>query len=284
VEHKRGCYASQRKTGAAQTAFERALQLDAGNREALTDLVGLYTDTNRFADAQRLIADRLAHSPNDSELMLLAARTYTTGGDSPSAEEMLKRVIGQDAGNISAYGLLGEIYLSERRLEAARLEYEKAVTNNPTSVPANTIVAMILEAQSKFAEATRRYQRVLELDLNAVVAANNLACLYLDRGDNIDLALQLAQRAKKTLPNDPRVNDTLGWIYYQKKLSTQAIAALQESVVRDPSISLHLYHLGMAYIRAGDWPHARQPLQKALLNPSFPGVDDARRALAMIGG
>src|SRR5262249_39686795 len=155
----------------------------------------------------------------------------------------------------------------------------KAVAKNPNSVPANTIVAMILEAQSKFAEATRRYQRILELDPNAVVAANNLACLYLDRGDNMDLALQLAQRAKKMLPNDPRVNDTLGWIYYRRKLSTQAIAALQESVVSDPNISLHLYHLGMAYIQAGDWAHARQPLQKALLNPSFPGVDEARRAL-----
>jgi Tfp pilus assembly protein PilF len=214
----------------------------------------------------------------------LAARTYTTAGDLPSAEEMLKRIINQDATSLSAYGMLGQIYLSEHRLEAARLEYEKAVAKNPNSVAAHTIVAMILEAQHKFEDATRRYQRILQIDPNAPVAANNLACLYVDKGANIDIALQLAQRAKQVLPNDPRVNDTLGWIYYKKKFSDQAVVALEESVRRDPTISLHQYHLGMAFIQSGNWLRARQPLEKALLNPTFPGVDEARRALSMIGG
>ena len=143
---------------------------------------------------------------------------------------------------------------------------------------------MIFEAQNKLDDATRRYQRILEIDPNAVVAANNLACLYVDKGEQIDLALQLAQRAKQVLPNDPRVNDTLGWIYYKKKLLPQAVAALEQSVQRDPSMSLHQYHLGMAYVQSGDWLRARRPLEKALLNPSFVGVDEARRALSMIGG
>jgi tetratricopeptide (TPR) repeat protein len=277
-------YRSKQNETDARRSLEMALKLDSTNREALTDLVFLNAETNHLAEAHRLIADRLAKTPNDTELMLLAARTYTTEGNLPSAEELLKRVISQDASNIPAYGLLGNIYLSERRLESARIEFENAVAKNPKSVAANTIVAMILEAENKFAEATSRYRRILEIDASAVVAANNLACLYVDKGDNIDLALQLAQRAKQGLPNDPRVNDTLGWIYYKKKMPEQAIDALQESVVRDPSMSLHQYHLGMAYIQAGDWPKARPPLEKALLNPTFPGADEARRALSMIGG
>jgi Tfp pilus assembly protein PilF len=197
---------------------------------------------------------------------------------------MLKQLIGQDAANIAAYGMLGQIYLSERRLEAARLEYEKAAAKDPKSVAAHTMVAMILEAENRIDEATRRYQRILDMDPNAVVAANNLACLYTDKREKLDVALQLAQRAKQQLPGDPRVNDTLGWIYYQKKLSELAIASLHESVTRDPSNALHQYHLGMAYIQAGDWLKARQPLEKALLKPDFTGVDQARHALAMIAG
>jgi tetratricopeptide (TPR) repeat protein len=277
-------YRSKQNETDARRSLELALKLDSSNREALTDLVLLNAETNHLAEAHRLIADRLAKTPNDAELMLLAARTYTSEGNLPSAEELLKRVISQDAANISAYGLLGNIYLSERRLESARIEFEKAVSKNPQSVAANTIVAMILEAQNKFEEATSRYQRILEIDANAVVAANNLACLYVDKGYNIELALKLAQRAKQGLPADPRVNDTIGWIYYKKNLPQEAIAALQESVARDPSVSLHQYHLGMAYIQAHDYPKARPPLEKALLNPSFPGVDEARRALSMIGG
>ena len=44
--------------------------------------------------------------------------------------------------------------------------------------------------------------------------------------------LQLAQTAKAKLPDNPGVNDTLGWVYHKKGLGTQAVAALQEAVTR----------------------------------------------------
>ena len=101
---------------------------------------------------------------------------------------------------------------------------------------------------------------------------------------NLDAALDLAQRAKRGLAADARINDTLGWVYYKKKLLGQAVASLEESVKRDGSNPLHQFHLGMAYVQTGDWPQARQALQRALKTPDFPGANDARKALTMIGG
>jgi uncharacterized protein HemY len=108
--------------------------------------------------------------------------------------------------------------------------------------------------------------------------------LYGQQEQNLDVALQLAQRAKQHLASDARIDDTLGWIYYKKKLFPQAIAALEDSVTRDPNNPLHHYHLGMAYLQSGDWPRARQALERALKQPGFAGVADARKALTMIGG
>ena len=180
--------------------------------------------------------------------------------------------------------MLGQIYISEHRLDAALLEYEKAAANDPSSVAAHTIVAMILEAQNKIDAARKRYQKVLDIDPNAVVAANNLAWSLAQQDQNLDVALQLAQRAKQHLASEARIDDTLGWIYYKKKLIPQAIASLEESVTRDPKNPLHHYHLGMAYLQSGDWPRARQALERALKQPGFAGAPDARKALAMIGG
>jgi len=179
--------------------------------------------------------------------------------------------------------MLGQIYISERRLDAALAEYEKAAANDPTSVAAHTIVAMILEAQNKIAEARKRYQKVLDINPNAVVAANNLAWSLAQQDQNLDVALQLAQRAKQQLASEARIDDTLGWIYYKKKLLPQAIASLEDSVARDPKNPLHHYHLGMAYLQAGDWPRARQALERALKQPGFSGEADARKALTTIG-
>jgi len=276
-------YVGKQNLPAARQSFEQALELDPDNLDALSDLVTLNARTNRLDEAHRLIDRRLAKNPNDTRLLVLAARTYATGGELPNAEEMLRRVVAQDSTNISAYAMLGQIYISQRRLEAARVEFEKVVARDPKSIAAHTIVAMILEAQSKVDEAKRRYERILEIDPNAVVAANNLAWLHIQRNQNLDLALQLAQRAKQHLSADPRVNDTLGWVYYKKNLFEQAIAALEESVLRDATNSLHQYHLGMAYIQAGDFPRARQALRRSLVKPDFNGAEDARKALTMIG-
>src|SRR5262249_34388505 len=230
------------------------------------------------------IERQLAKAPTDTGLLILSARTYATERDFSHAEKILKKVIAQDATNMSAFGMLGEIYISERRLEAARLEYEKLVAKDPTSVAGHTIVAMILEAQHKTDEATKRYLKVLEIDRNAVVAANNLAWIYVQQETQLDTALELAQRAKQNLATDARIDDTLGWICYKKKLLPQAIASLEESVTRDPTNPLHQYHLGMAYMQSGDWPRARLALERGIKSPAFPSVDEARKALATIGG
>lgn len=131
------------------------------------------------------------------------------------------------------------------------------------------------------ANAEKRYLRVLEIDSKAVVAANNLAWLYAEQDKNLDAALDRAQRAKRSLAADPRINDTLGWVYYKKKLLDQAVASLEESVKRDANNPLHQYHLGMAHVQTGDWPQARQALKRALQTPDFSGASDARKALTM---
>ena len=63
--------------------------------------------------------------------------------------------------------------------------------------------------------------------------------------------LQLAQTAKAKLPDNPGVNDTLGWVYHKKGLGTQAVAALQEAVGKEPRNPLFDAHLGMAHEAQG---------------------------------
>ena len=110
------------------------------------------------------------------------------------------------------------------------------------------------------------------------VASNNLAWLYANSGGNLDVALGLAQVAKKALPEQPEVNDTLGWVYYRKGLFPQAIRAFDQSIQKDPNNPHYLYHLGLAHSGNGDGNLARRSMLKALeLNPKFDGADEARQ-------
>jgi predicted Zn-dependent protease len=97
------------------------------------------------------------------------------------------------------------------------------------------------------------------------------------------VALQLAQTAKRQLPNAPQVDDTLGVIYYKKNLPSLAIPLLQATVEKDPSNPEYHYHLGVAYSRAGNKLRASESLTHALaLKSDFAGAQDARTALASL--
>jgi len=180
---------------------------------------------------------------------------------------------------------LGRLYLSQQRLDEARAEFETLSKRQPRPVQAHTLVGVILEAQNKPQEARRHYEQALALDPDMPVAANNLAWMYAETGENLDMALQLAQTATRRLPNNPAIQDTLGWIYYKKGLTTLAVTSFQKSVELDPKNPVFYFHLGLAHLKNGDSPKARIALRDALaLAPNFAGADEAKQALASIKG
>jgi Flp pilus assembly protein TadD len=265
---------------AAREAFGRALSADANQLEALTGLVEADLRDKRSASARARVGAALARREDSPKLLVLAGKTAAATGDLPEAETYFRRAIEMDPSTLEAYSMLGRMFVAQKRLTDAMREFEAAAARRPTSVSAQTMVAMLLEVQGRRAEARKRYLRILEIDPRAAVAANNLAWQMAEAGENLDLALQYSQTAKAALPDRPEINDTLGWIYYKKGLTSLAIGSLRESVEKAPQNPLFHYHLGMAYAKHGDTRSARRALEQALaMSGSFPGADEARRAL-----
>ena len=268
---------------AARREFERALALQPDLLEASAGLVALDLSLRRVEDARNRV-DELAKPANAKPaVVMLAARTYRAVGDLKASEQMLRRVLASDPTYLDAYAGLAQIYAGQGRLNEALVELDALVQRDPNSVAALTLSGMILEAQGKAADAQKRFERVMQVDEEAPVAANNLAWIYAEHGGNLDVALRLAQTAKRKLPNVAEVNDTLGYIYYKKNLPALAIPLLRASADKDPGNASYHYHLGLAYARAGEMKQAAQSLTRALANTSdFNGAQDARTVLATL--
>jgi tetratricopeptide (TPR) repeat protein len=267
----------------ARKAYEKALQLDPASNEALAGLVTLDVVENKAPAARARIDARLATAPNDEALLLLSARTYYSAKDLAKTEQTLLKLIQVAPGSLEGYERLGRLYFELGKPDQAIQKFEELGKRQSKPVAAYTMIAMILQTQRKSAEAQKRYERILEIDPRAAVAANNLAWIYAEGGGNLDTALQLARTAKEQLPNAPQVNDTLGWIYVKKELPSLAIPLLQAAVEKDANNATYHFHLGMAY-KNTDKVKAKASLEKALkLDPNFEGSAEARKALAEIG-
>ncbi len=266
--------------GAARRAFARAEQVDATNFEALSGLVAVDFAEKKPDAAVARVEQQLSKTPDDARLHVLAARVFLTSGDKAKGEQHLRATIEKDPSNLQAYAMLAGLYAAEKRLAEARQSLETIVAKRPNAVGAMTLIAMLYQVEGNQAEARKRYERIMQVDPRAAVAANNLAYIYAEEGGNLDVALQLAQTAKQQLPDNPQVNDTLGWVYARKGLGSLAQPLLEEAQRandRNPKVA---YHLGVVYAAAGEQQKAASMFNKSLaLRASGPEADEVKKAL-----
>ena len=131
------------------------------------------------------------------------------------------------------------------------------------------------------------YQQALNIQHDNPLASNNLAYVMLQQGGNVDVALAMAQTARRGMPDSPNAADTLGWAYFQKGVYQSAIDMFQESLrlntkqggVDDPMVH---YHLGLAYQKANQPVLARQQLERVL--KISPNNSEAKKALSELRG
>jgi len=264
----------------ARREFERALQLAPGSIEAVGGLVAVDLATQKPADAKARV-DALSKALGAAPAaLMLAGRTYAATGDLKTAEQFFRRVVSQDPTQLYAYSALGQLYARQNRIPEALAEFDALAKRDPKPVAALTLSGMLMEGHGDKAGAQQQYEHAIQIDPNAAVAANNLAWMYAQNGGNLDVALQLAQTAKRQLANNPEVDDTLGYIYYKKNLPALAIPPLRASAEKDPHNAVYHYHLGLALGKSGDKQSAIKSFSRALeLNPDFHGAPDAREQL-----
>ncbi|HEY3886402.1 MAG TPA: tetratricopeptide repeat protein [Vicinamibacterales bacterium] len=267
----------------ARKAWQRALDLDSNDTDAMSGLAGLLIAAKNVNAAEQLVEQHLGPSPAQTGALLVAAKVRLAGQDPAKAEAFLKQAIARDPGRLEAFALLGQLYVSQKRIGEATQQFGELAHSQPNSASVLTMLGLLSEADHDEDAAIGWYSKAVQASPHAAAAANNLAWIYVSRDQNLDVAMQLAGMASGEQPGEPEFSDTLGWVYTQKQLFSLAIRTLQRSVDADPQNPVHLYHLGVAYADAGDDPSARKALQAALkISAEFDGADQARKVLATL--
>lgn len=275
--------------------FERALQLDKTNYNALNGLTKIVATQGHVANANARIDAAMGVSvargkAASAPLHFLKAQICDTQHDAPCAETELRAALDADARYLPAYFALGALYFNTNSHDRALAEYRAASEKRPDSVQAFVMMGLIEAARANYDAAVEQYKRALALDVGSPIANNNLAIIYADQGKgNLDEAVRMAQQLVQHSPNEPNFADTLGWVYYRKGLYRAAIEQLQKAVTKATSnnadSAVFRYHLGVALAAQGDKTRARAELQQAVQladKQAFKQLDDAKRALASL--
>ena len=264
----------------ARRAFTRALQLDPRSREALTALTTMDVGRRDFAAARARTAAALAADPDSVDLLVLAAKVSLVAGERREAESLLRRAMARDPLDITSFALLAQLFREGHRLKAATEEFDAIAQREPRNVSARMMAALTVHTAGDKADAERRYLEILKLEPRAALAANNLASLYLEKGDQLGHATEVAALAVEHRPSEGEFLDTLGSTYYKRQMYSVAIKHFLQAIAEAPGNAVFQYHLGLAYAKNAQTERASDAFREAIrLNPKFSA---ARKALTTL--
>jgi tetratricopeptide (TPR) repeat protein len=277
---------AQNNPAEAQKAFQQALDQDPNSTDALGGVLNVYLIQKQTDKAVALAKAQLAKYPNNAGFHIILGRLlFEQLNDPAGAEAEFKRAAELDKTNAEALLSLGLVQNAQGKTDQALATYLEGAKNNPKEVRFSLLAGSIYERNQQWEQAKQVYQRVLELQPDNALASNDLAYVMLQQGGNVDVALAMAQTARRQLPDNPNSADTLGWAYYHKGVYNSAINLFKEAVKKDPENATYNYHLGLAYARNGQAAQARQQLDRVLkIKPDYSEADKLRQALAEIKG
>lgn len=125
---------------------------------------------------------------------------------------------------------LGMSYEAQGLKEMAAQEFQAALRQQSGYTPALVGLGNLSFEGGALQEAEGYYRRALDADPDHPGANNNLAMVYLSRGERLDEAERLARNAlKQGGPLRPYILDTLANIYVRQERCQEAKTALEEA-------------------------------------------------------
>jgi cellulose synthase operon protein C len=268
----------------AEKYYQQALDKDPTSTPGLSGLMHVYVAQKNYDKAIAAANSQIAKSPQVSNFYdLLATALYDGKKDYPGARTALEKAINLDKNNVDAIEKLGRVEVQQHNPDQALSLYLNATKDHPRDVRFFILAGQLYSDQQNWDQAKAMYQEALAISPDNPLASNNLAYVILERGGNVDVAMNMAQTARRGMPDSPSFADTLGWAYYHKGIYQSAINQFQEALRLNeknggPDDAVVHYHLGLAYQKANQISQARQQLEKAL--KLSPDNADARKALS----
>lgn len=267
----RGCRASSEEALRAAPEDARAFEL-LGTSYVL--------EKQREKGIQRL-REHVAQHPHSAPLQLAFGQWLRANGGSPEeVRAVLQAAKAADPKSPAPDLALARLDASVGQLDRARQTLSALLTSDPSNTQARHLLGMVEDKAGRPDAAREQYRMVLKIDPANIIALNNLAYHLAEDVGQFDEALQYAQKAKELAPNDPAIDDTLGWILYHKGLYPMARIHLERAAATGRWASAK-YHLGAVCLKLGDLKRGTEELQAALsLDPKLPEAASVRQLLA----
>ena len=229
---------------------------------AVTRLIQLYITNQRYAEAEKLIQERMQQFPDDTTLLEQLAELYQQQNAYPKALELYRKAIERDPTNTNLRKKLGALYAETGRTSQAVAEWEKLVADQTNRGERHQQLGAIYLSHKMYPEAIESYRQAIRLSPQDSYLYTQLAAAYKIQGQIEQAASVYIDALQQIgLAENPRdaIWSAMLEIYegiQHKSLQEKLIAQLQKQRPQKPYDPNVVMTLGELLFYAGKVPQA----------------------------
>ena len=267
----------QKDYAAAKKILEPTAAEPAANPRAVRILLLIARDAEDFAYGLARARAAAASDKDNAEWNASIAEFQYRSGDRKTAAETLDRLAA--SGETERTLAAADAYARLKDYDGASRVAKDAVKRFPESAEAQFRLGSSLERGGSYANAEKVFLDLLQMRPNDAAAQNYLGYMWADRGEHLEKAHELLEKAVGREPRNGAYLDSLGWVYFRMGKLEAAQANLVEAHRREPDDPTIEEHLGDLSERQGNVARAVRHWERALtLKPEEP--DKVRKKLS----
>jgi len=256
-----------------------AAALRPDHAEALLLSAAMLEEMGRFDLAVEAYAAFTPDNPSFYSAEIGRADALYAMGETSAAIEAMKGVARRFPDLIVAQTALGDILRRDERWADALPAYNAAIALATEPAEPHWVLffsrAVCHERLGQWTEAEADFRKALELNPGRPEVLNYLGYSYVDRGENLDEALDLIKQAVEAQPQAGYIIDSLAWAYFRLGRYDEALEPMERASLLEPVDPVVTDHLGDVYWAVGRKREAEFQWHRAL---SFePGEKEAAR-------
>lgn len=245
-------------------------QIQAAKKDAVRSLYVLasaYSNADQYEEAIKPLKLVIEFDPNHIAAYNDLGWAYTKLQLLDDAIETYQKLIALKPDYLLAHHNLGWAYFKRGYYGDAIDSYQRLLQLNPQYPQAANIyseIALCYAELNNLPEALKAFDQSVKLKPNDSRVLNNFGYFLADRGEKLDLALELLLKSLKMNDTDGHTLDSVGWAYFKLGNLEQAEHYLKEAErynSREPTVH---EHLGDLLQKRGQTEGAMNAWQKAL--------------------
>jgi len=261
---------TDRKDKAAEQ-LEALSRDNPSNEQAYYFLGNLAYQERRLNDAVDYFERALMLKPELEPVYYRLAELKLALNKPREALELMEKARGRFRRGFALESLTAAAYAGAKDYAEAVKHYTEAEVIAKAGEPASLThlfyfrFGSALERRGDYAEAEKYFRQCLEIAPNFAEAMNYLGYMWAERGNNLDEAKELIEKAVALEPDNAAYLDSLGWVLFKQKQSREALEWLQKAVQQADQPDPTLYdHLGDIYAEMKVFDKAREAWRKSV--------------------